>query len=175
MAGISFSVVTQSDFDDGHQAEIEYTVKGESIKEPFVWSLRIRVHEQVVLDLLRDSPESDGPFKDPGYTYGCSGFDQCKRHWYFNQLPEAIERIIKKSPGSGKIAEWEVATMKSLASVFLKERGVSEEQTLEVLDEMLELRKKGFVTVVPPMTPNQDDALFMFVPSLGYFVPYLDD
>ena len=92
-----------------------------------------------------------------------------------NQLPEAIERIIETSPASEEIAEWEVATMKSLASDFLKERGVSEEQTLQVLDEMLDLMKVGFVAVAPPMTPNQSGALFMYVPSLGYFVPYLDD
>ena len=45
----------------------------------------------------------------------------------------------------------------------------------KVVKEMFELRKSGFVVVVPPISPYEDDASFMYVPSLGYFVPYLDD
>ncbi len=174
-SGVTFSEVTQADLDESHKAEIEYTVNGASSKEPFAWSLRIKVQGKVALELLHNYPESDGPFKDPGHNDGCSGFDQCKRHWYFNQLPERIQRIIEKSPGSKELAEWEVATMESLASGFLKKKGASKVQIQKVLKEMFELRKSGFVVVVPPISPNQDDASFMYVPSLGYFVPYLDD
>ncbi len=174
-SGVAFSEVTQADLDESHKAEIEYTVNGTSPKEPFEWSLRIKVQGKVALELMHNYPESDGPFKDPGYNDGCSGFDQCKRHWYFNQVPERIQRIIEKSPGSNELAEWEVATMQSLASGFLSERGASKEEVQKVVKEMFELRKSGFVVVVPPISPYEDDASFMYVPSLGYFVPYLDD
>ena len=58
------------------------------------------------------------------------------------------------------------------ASEFLKTKGLSEERRKAALDEMLMLLADRFDTLSFPTSPVSGDRSFMYVPSLGYFVPY---
>lgn len=151
-------------------------VSGKALRSPFTWGVTIEGKQGVYFSANRDDAWLNSFFADQGYMDGCSGYEECKKKWYFSELPDAIRTSIQRSAGRRSPPEdWELSALEALADEFLAQKNLNAAQRAKAISEMKNLLRQGFVTVAVPISPVQGDASFMFVPSLGYFVPYWDD
>ena len=162
---------------DKKTLKISYRVRGQSLSSPFIWTVDVHGANGVVYSITRNDEWMDKLFADEGYSHGCKGYLDCKKKWYFEELPSNIRKAIHQSPlKENKVEEWELDAMNTLATEFLRSKQLDSKRRARVLVEMEDLlRKGGYTSISVPISPVQDDSSLMYVPSLGYFVPYWND
>lgn len=165
---------------DAAPADVTLRVMGASIRVPFKWSITIAdAKGRVVLFVQEDDGPDDTPwFKGSDLIKDCQGYEACKNKWYFKDLPETIPQLgdfVKR--GKGKpVQDWQERSLQSLADVFLKQKGLNKPQRQAVIQEMHDLMERGgYGEFSPIRNPVSQGALYMYVPSLGYFVPFWED
>lgn len=157
-------------------AKATLRVWGKALRAPFTWTVTVEGQGGIYFSAKRDDAWLNSFFADQGYLDGCSEYEECKKKWYFSELPDSIQKSIQWSSGRQSPPEdWELSTLESLAEEFLIQKKLKPAQRTKVIAEMKELLEQGFVSLAVPISPVQDDSSFMYVPSLGYFVPFWDD
>ena len=153
---------------------ITLRIIGESFTSPFKWSIIISNSTGTLFSIEHDDEGWDD--NDDGYGGECKGYTECKRQWYFHDLPGFLKNSIKNIDHTVRpVEEWEVDVLKLLAGEFLKKKRMNPSRRSAVIKEMLDLLPTQYLRFCPPLHPEQNDACYMYVPSLGYFVPYWDD
>lgn len=160
-------------------ADVTLKVSGASIQAPLKWSVTVtNASGAVVYSVEHDDKEIDSFFGDEGFIDGCKGHDACKRKWYFEDLPKTIgesANFVKPGHELG-MENWRVETLHNLADEFLKKKGLDEAKRAAIIKEMENMMAHGGygeITLVD--SPVSQGPLYMFVPSLGYFVPFYED
>jgi hypothetical protein len=148
-----------------------------SMEAPITWSiLVVTISGSNVFSVEHNDAGLDSFFGDEGYMAGCSGYAACKEMWYGADLPENVRDAFSTVRGTEqRVEDWQIAALRSLATEFLNRKGVPSDILTSALEEMIRLRSQSFTSFCPPQSPVQDDSCYMYVPKLGYFVPYWDD
>lgn len=160
------------------EQEIILKINGESINKPFKWSVTIKDETGTLFYTEHDDAWLDKFFGDDGYMIGCIGYLECKEKWYFKDIEMAVNNSIKQInyPENGPVYQpWRSGTLETIAKSYLREKSFSESQIQKIINEMAAELQTSYVSLNLPFTPVQGDAVYMFVPSLGYYVPYYDD
>jgi hypothetical protein len=118
-----------------------------------------------------DDRDLDQIFGAEGFVDGCKGYEACKNKWYFEELPKEVAGAIT-IVDRGSFDQSERDALVRQADEFLKGKGLSDKQRGAVIEEMLTLHTGRFDSLVLPEDPVVGGNVFMYVPSLGYFVPY---
>ncbi len=121
------------------------------------------------------SRELDDIFRESYSTLDCQAFLECKERWYFEEWPNLIARgfsVVDNTANADRTADYRRENLRSEASKFLRDRGASPAQQVAVIDEMLTLLAGRFDSLYLPLDPFSRQLTLMFVPSVGYFVPY---
>ena len=176
-AGINVVHVFKSDiFGTDKPAVVTLRIIGENQSYPFMWSIIVEKSSDTLFAAKHDDEWLDKFFSDKGYIDGCEGYAECKHKWYFNDLPFLLQNALSKINRVDRpVEKWEIDTLQILAGEFLEKKGLDQTNRSAVLTEMLSLLSSNYISFCPPYTPVQQDTCFMYVPSLGYFVPYWDD
>jgi hypothetical protein len=163
-------------FGDSKPAIVTLRIYGKEKTRPFKWSVTVEKSSRIIFSTTHDDEWLDKFFSDEGYVEGCTGYTECKRKWYFSDLPLYLRNSLEKKNNGGKsIEKWEIDTLKEMADNFLKKKGLDRAHRSAVLKEMINLFSGSYVSFCPPYTSVHQEACYMFVPSLGYFVPYWAD
>lgn len=164
---------------DTPQATVTLRVNGASMQAPFKWSVVVtNVTGNVLFQVEHDDAWLDKFFGDDGYINGCKGHEECKQKWYFQDLPKTVSESFNfvKPLTSKKLEKWEIDSLNSEAGEFLKNKGLSESKRSAVIAEMESLMINGkYAEIWLVDSPVQQGSNFMYVPSLGYFVPFWHD
>ena len=163
-------------FPDSAPIYVALKVQGDSFEDPFKWTMTVTdVAGKVLLQASGDGDAIDKNFSDDSYVGGCKGYDACKRKWYFEDLPKTVPQsahYIKKGEGMS-LPDWRVQTLKKLAGDYLKAKGLKDSARDDAIQEMLDLLNQGgYAAFSPAVGPREDGTVYMYVPSLGYFVPF---
>jgi len=166
-------------FPDSAPVYLGLNVQGDSFQDPLKWTMTITdVAGKVLLQVSGNDDAIDKNFGDDTYVGGCKGYDACKRKWYLEDLPKTVPnsvQYIKKGEGVA-LADWRVATLKKLAGDYLKAKGLSDKQVAAAVGDMQDLLNQGGYAAFSPVdSPRGEGTLYMYVPSLGYFVPFGQD
>lgn len=160
---------------DGKPARISLHVHGRDFKAPFSWSLRVEGDGRLLYSASGEDGWHDAFFADDGYLEGCTGYEECKRLWYYDQLPAQLKRAVgmKQAP-EGSIDPLNREMAVPIVAAFLERKGLNAAGREAVLAEVSQLWQQGFVSLEVPLSPMVSWHL-MYVPSLGSFVPYQRD
>jgi len=153
---------------------IHYQVHGDSFDAPFKWAVWITdSREKPLFRAEHDDRDTDQFFKDPGYLKGCNGYLACKKQWYFEELPaDALHAMMPEDHSRRPVESYEIDVLKIEAEAFLTDKGLTKRERASVIREMLKLLSTRFETLYLPASPFVGENRYMYVPSLGYFVPY---
>lgn len=174
---VNFAKVQQKDFVRGGGTEtITLKITAKSFNSPFVWSVSVTNKTGTLFFVSRDDAWLDRFFGDDGYVQACKGYVDCKKKWYFHDLVDSVLTAASSvSPSSNPTASWEQNSMTSLSEAYLLKKGVAASRIKPIQIEMKKNLSSGYSRFIIPLTPVQDDASYMYVKSLNYFVPYLND
>jgi hypothetical protein len=153
---------------------ITLRVRGTTKDVPFLWSVQVtNTNGSLLFSAERDDQRIDQFFSDEGYMPKCEGYRECKDRWYFEELPKDVADGMKIIDHSNRPVEtWEYDALVTLAGDFLRNKGLSAERSSAVIAEMSSMLAGRFDALYIPLDPAQEDSTFMYVPSVGYFVPY---
>ncbi|MGE5625605.1 MAG: hypothetical protein ACM3ZT_08665 [Bacillota bacterium] len=162
-------------FPESAPVYIALKVQGDSFQDPFKWTMTITdIAGKALLQVSGDDAAIDKNFGDDAYVGGCKGYDACKRKWYLEDLPKTIPNsahFVPKGEGMA-LPQWHVDAIKKRAGDFLKTKGLSEGDRADAVQEILQLLNQGGYAVFSPVDgPRSEGTVYMYVPSLGYFVP----
>lgn len=180
-AGMSPSIdvvrVFKSDvFGTDKPAVVTLRITGENQASPFMWSITVERSSDILFAAEHDDKWLDKFFSDGGYIDECEGYAECKQKWYFDDISFLLQDALKKINRTDRpLKKWEADTLHILADEFLEKKGLDQTKRSAVLTEMVNLLSSSYISFCPPYTPVQQDTCYMYVPSLGYFVPYWDD
>ena len=174
---ISFIRARQIDFVVGGGIEtITLKITAKSFNSPFHWSVSIANNTGTLFSAYRDDTWLDGFFGDDGYIEGCKGYAECKKKWYFNDLVASVLGAGTSVGSSMKRREdWELISLDNNSQQYLLEKGLPVDRIKQIQTEMKMSLSSGFSQFVIPISPVQDDSIYMYVKSLNYFVPYWND
>ncbi len=153
---------------------ITLRVTGTASTTPFERTVTVTDSEGATLFFAtRNDRDIDQFFGEEGFYNGCTGYQECKNKWYFEELPEIVENALVIVDRSSSPAEdWEHEILADLAGRFLEDKGLPTEQRAAVLNEMRALLSAQYDSLHIPEDPNSAGASHMYVPSLALFVPY---
>jgi hypothetical protein len=152
-------------------------ITGTGLKAPFHWVVTVTGSSgSVLFRIEHDDSSLDALFghaRIPHYIGDCKGYEDCKKKWYFEDLPEEVARAITiEDQSNHPVDRHSHAVLVQEAGPFLREQGLSAERRKDVIDEMLAMRAGRFDSLSLPPDPIVAGPSYMYVPSLGYFVPY---
>jgi hypothetical protein len=150
------------------------TVNGESIASPFIWSVEVFYNGTQAYKVERNDEWLNKFFSDAGYIENCNGYNSCKEKWYFSRLPEMVgESIYLAESNSSAVEPWELVGLESEAKENLMQKGVGEEKSKAIINQMrVQLRKGNFLILSLPFSPVQMDSAKMYISSINQFVSY---
>jgi hypothetical protein len=155
---------------------ITLRVSGTAISAPFVWTVTVLdAKEKSLFHVEHDDKGIDPFFGDEGFISiaGCKGYQACKEKWYFEELPKEVGAAVELVDQSNQPVEtWQHDELVRLGRDFLIRQGISEERHPAILDEMVVLLAGRFEKLYVPLDPVQEGTTFMYVPSMGVFIPY---
>jgi hypothetical protein len=153
---------------------ITYRVTGAAFNAPFRWSLTVTDSKgSSLFQVEHDDRDRDEFFGDDGYMSGCKGYEECKSKWYFSELPRAAAEALRVVDHLSEVVQtWQRDALVHQATEFLKRKPMSEDRRDVVIHEMQLLISGRFDRLYMPANPLTEESSFMYVPSLGYFVPY---
>lgn len=153
---------------------ITYRVSGAAPNAPFRWSVTVTdAKGSSLFQVEHDDSDSDELFGQEGFMEGCKGYEECKLEWYFDKLPTAAAEALRIVDQLNEIKQtWQRDALVQQATEFLKRKPMSEERRAVAIEEMQLLFSGRFDSLYVPADPVGEESSFMYVPSLGYFVPY---
>jgi hypothetical protein len=140
---------------------------------PFTWTVTVEDSDgKSLLKIERHDGDIEELF-NPDVIDGCKDFKTCKNKWYFEDLPAAVSKAVESVDQSNQpVEDWQRDGLKQMADDFLTSRGVAPDQREAVIEEMLRLLGGRFDQLHILEHPLTGTPVYMYVPSLGYFVPY---
>jgi hypothetical protein len=154
--------------------KVTLQVRGTAPNAPFLWSVHVTdTNGSLLFQEEHDDRNIDKYFGDEGYISECKGYRECKDKWYFEELPKEVANGMEIIDHSSKPVEaWERDALVGVADDYLKGKGLSSERRAEVTEEMMKMLAGRFDSLYVPIDFVQEASNFMYVPSVGYFVPY---
>jgi hypothetical protein len=149
-------------------------VTAATFNTPFTWSVNVTDATGASLYQVEhhDDKNLDETLGAEGTISGCKGYEACKKKWYFTDLTKDVAEAVETVDNSkDPLDQGQRGVLIDLADEFLKDRGLSEEKRKAVLEEMLGLLATRYDRLYIPEDPFAGSTSFMYVPSLGYFVP----
>ena len=161
-------------FNASNPLTITYRVTGAALNAPFRWSVTVTDSTgSPLFQVEHDDRDRDEFFGGDGYMSGCKGYEECKSKWYFSELPKAAAEAVRIVDHLNEVVQkWQQDALVQQATEFLKRKPMSEERRAVVIHEMQLLLSGSFDRLYMPANPLTEEPSFMYVPSLGYFVPY---
>jgi hypothetical protein len=162
---------------DGGEQVLKLHISAKSIDEPFTWTFTItNSRGDTIYDVARNDTWLDAFFKDPAYVGNCGGYVDCKRRYYFHDLPESIFRVLVPSKEPWGQDAFDQKILGDVASRFLRAKGFPPDKVDRALAEMVQiLAKPGFHVLDVPQSAVQSDPPMIWVPSVERFVPFHED
>ena len=156
---------------------VAYRVQGDSLQTPFKWTVTLTdTAGKVLLKADVDDTALDPKFSANNFIAGCKGYDACKRKWYFEDLPKSLPDDARYVKRGATLEDWRLDALKKLASDFLKAKGLNADKSADAILEMEGLLSRGgYGSFIMPAGPSAQGLGYIFVPSLGYFVPYASE
>jgi hypothetical protein len=153
---------------------ITYRVTGATLSAPFRWSVTVTDSTgSSLFQVEHDDRDRDEFFGEEGFMHGCRGYEECKSKWYFSELPRAAAEALRVVDHLNEVVQtWQRDALVHQATEFLERKPMSEERRAVVIHEMQLLLSGRFDRLYMPANPLTEESSFMYVPSLGYFVPY---
>jgi hypothetical protein len=159
---------------------VNLQVTGAGLKAPFHWVVTVTDSQgSVLFRTEHDDSKLDAFFGDDDssrYIGGCKGYEACKNKWYFRDLTKEVSRAVtiddKLDHPVDTVDTESHDVLVQEADQFLTARGLSAERRKAVIDEMWAMKHGRFDSLSLPANPAVAGPSYMYVPSLGYFVPY---
>lgn len=163
--------------DDGTPELVVLHIQGSSINSPLTWSVTVQNLSTVLYHVERDDTWMDKFFNDDGYMNGCKGYIECKKQWYFHDLEESLHKSIRRESNflSALPDEWKLSTLNVLANEYLAKIEINESKRALIIKEMISILSAEYAHVSVAISPVQDSANYVYVPSIGSFVPFWGD
>ncbi len=150
------------------------TINGESITSPFIWSVEVFYNGAKAYKSERNDEWLNQFFSDSGYIENCNDYKSCKEKWYFSLLPKMVEEsIYLAESNSSAVESWKLEGLETEAKEGLKQKGIGEEKSKEIINQMQgQLKKGSFLVLSLPLSPVQMDSAKMYISSINQFVSY---
>jgi hypothetical protein len=159
---------------DGRNEKIVLAIHGAAINKPFRWSLSVTDEGgHSLLKVEKDDAWIDEAYGDPSYMLGCTGYEQCKRLYYFEQKPKEISDCLK-SGGTQHLAKVIGSENYSEAvRAFLAEKKSSPSAIEAALKELKLILEHPKTASLCYSEHEQDHGQYLvWLKSVGGFVPY---
>jgi len=164
---------------DGSQSTLTLHITGESMSASFKWSLTISdSHGAMIYRVNRDDTRLDHFFRDDGYVTGCTGYENCKKRYYFHDLPERIfASLVPSSQAWARLSDENVSRdIRETATRYLQAQGLPDRAISGAINEICSgLQKPGYRQLIVPISAVQDAPPMIWVASVRLFVPFYED
>ncbi len=153
---------------------ITLQVTGAAADAPFLRTVTVTDADGATLFRAEhDDSGIDQFFGGDGESFGCSGYQECKNKWYFEELPQFVENSLEIIDYSDRDVEaWERDILADVAGHYLLDKGMPADRRQRVLEEMQSMLSGRFDNLCVPDEPGAGSPSLMFVPSINSFVPY---
>ena len=159
---------------DGRNESVVLAIQGAAMNRPFRWSLSVTdIAGRLLFKVEEDDSWLDEFFGDDGYMAGCSGYEQCKRRYYFEDKPQSVAGCLKK--GGTKDLAKVLGSENSLeaARSFLETKKTSPAATKAALQELPTLlQNEQTKSLCFENDPNHHGQNLVWLKTVGGFVPY---
>jgi hypothetical protein len=80
---------------DGRKERVFLVIHGADITKPFKWSISVTdAGGRRLFWVEKDDAWIDEAYGDPNYMRGCSGYEQCKGRYYFEEKPRSLLKCL---------------------------------------------------------------------------------
>ncbi len=159
-----------------HMQEVLLRITGESINKPLSWSVTVKDGSKTLFAATHDDTWLDGFFGDESYIDSCADYLSCKKKWYFTELPDLVFKgVFRTNKKTRSPEQWEISALRDLAGDYLEKQNLTPTQRGKAIEEMEHLLIQSYGQIILPKSPVEMDSSYMYVPTLGYFVPYWND
>jgi hypothetical protein len=75
--------------------KLSFNFQSPSINSPFIWSFEIISKNKTIYRIVRNDKKLDAFFSDTLYVMGCDNYIECKKKFYYKDLPHMVfERTV---------------------------------------------------------------------------------
>src|SRR6185312_7321916 len=156
---------------DGKPETLILQINGASMQAPFTWSFTIKdSNEKTIYRIERNDASLDDFFKSDDYETECKGYVDCKKRYYFHDVPKTVFSVLQASSRNTKLDQDDIENLKMTAGAYLQKHGVSKASLGAVLEEMRRILEQSDThSLMIPLSAVEDDPPQIWVPSVKQF------
>jgi hypothetical protein len=171
-APVDSTLVAMADFTGNGIADtVSFHVIADSLWSPFSWTLAISSSGRSIFLGAENDSSFDRFFADKGFVGNCTGYADCKKHWYFTDFL----RLLLVSPDDSSFASEKLSEMQvdQFATPYLIDSCMlsSADAKLIVREIFSKLTPRRITLITYPPYPASSGPVWMYVPRLARFVP----
>jgi hypothetical protein len=161
---------------DGRAEKIVLDIHGADIRTPFQWSLSVTdTNGRVLFKVEKDDSWIDEAYGDPNYMGGCSGYEQCKRRYYFEEKPRSLATCLKSGDTQRSAKFFGFDNSSEAARQFLESKNTSPSTIDAALKELQgTLQNKSTLSLCYQEHEEDHGKLLVWLKTVGEFVPYYE-